>query len=71
MQSKKFRNVQFCVGDLVSPNWNPKVPLGFGLVLEVDYSMIDNHRPVKVLWQSGLIEYNSPIDLILVEQVLD
>lgn len=71
MQSKRFRSRQFYVGDLVSPNWTPKVPLGFGLVLEVDYFTIDNHRPIKTLWQSGMIENNSPIDLILVEQVLD
>lgn len=70
MQSKKFRNEQFCVGDLVGPNWRPKEYLGFGLVLEVHENRW-NERCISVLWQGKGLTKESPIDLVVIEQALD
>ena len=70
MQSKKFRNQQFCVGDLVGPNWRPKQYTGCGIVLEIEANRWDE-RCISVLWQGTGFSKESPIDLVLLEQVLD
>ena len=70
MQSKKFRNQQFCVGDLVAPNWKPKQYTGCGVVLEVEANRW-NERCISVLWQGIGFSKESPIDLVLLEQVVD
>jgi hypothetical protein len=70
MQSKKFRNQQFCIGDLVAPNWKPKEYLGCGVVLEV-HENLWNERCISVFWQGTGMTKESPIDLVLLEQVVD
>lgn len=70
MQSKKFRNYQFYVGDLVKPNWNPKEPIGLGIVIDVNFNSIYNNN-ITVAWQLAGTKKESEIDLILLEQVLD
>ena len=70
MQSKKFRSKQFCKGDLVGPNWNPKQPIGIGVVLEIEANQW-NERCVTVCWQLLGITKEATIDLVLLEQSLD
>jgi hypothetical protein len=70
MQSKRFRNEQFCKGDLVSPNWNTKQPIGIGLVLNVEANRWDE-KCITVCWQLLGITKESPIDLNVLEQSLD
>ena len=70
MQSKKFRNQQFCIGDLVGPNWTPKQYTGFGIVLEVNANRW-HEKCVTVCWQGIGVTKESPIDLVVIEQVLD
>ena len=70
MQSKKFRNQQFCVGDLVAPNWTPKQYYGAGLILEVK-SEGWSERGISVCWQGIGISNECSIDLVLLEQAVD
>lgn len=70
MQSKKFRNQQFCIGDLVSPNWNQKTPHGLGIVIGIEHNRWDE-KAITVCWQLAVISKESPIDLDLLEQVVD
>lgn len=70
MQSKKFRNQQFCIGDLVAPNWKPKQYTGLGLVLEIHENRW-NERCISVAWQGIGLTKEAPIDLLLIEQALD
>lgn len=70
MQSKKFRSEQFCVGDLVAPNWKPYNPIGLGIVLKIDANRW-NERYITVCWQLSGITKESPIDLNLLEQAID
>jgi hypothetical protein len=70
MQSKKFRNQQFCKGDLVAPNWNPKQPIGLGLILDVQVNRWDE-KCITVYWQLCGLTRESPIDLNLLEQAID
>ena len=70
MQSRKFRSQQFYSGDLVAPNWKPKQFHGFGLVLEVHENRW-NERCISVMWQGVGVTKEAPMDLVLIEQVLD
>ena len=67
MQSKKFRNKSFVVGDLVEPNWNIKEPYGFGIV----YDIKELENKILIYWQlkGSCIEHAT--DVKLVQQVLD
>lgn len=70
MQSKKFRNQQFCVGDLVEPNWKQKSSHGLGIIINIEYNRWDT-KSITVCWQLNAISKESPIDLNLLERVLD
>jgi hypothetical protein len=70
MQSKRFRNEQFCVGDLVAPNWNPKEFIGLGLILEIQHNRW-NEPSIIVYWQGTGITKEAPVDLNLLQQALD
>lgn len=70
MQSKKFRNQQFYVGDLVCPNWNPKKPMGLGLIIHIESNRWDEPC-ITVCWQIAGTTKESPIDLMVLEQTLD
>lgn len=70
MRSKKFRSQQFYVGDLVSPNWKPKIPTGLGIVLNIKTNQW-HEKSIVVCWQLTGVTEEAIIDLNLVEQVLD
>jgi len=70
MQSKKFRNELFCVGDLVKPNWNEKTPHGLGVVLDVRADRWGENS-ITVCWQLTCVSEESPIDLEVIERALD
>lgn len=70
MQSRRFRSQQFCVGDLVEPNWKPDKPHGLGIVLDVEHNRWDE-KAITVYWQLSFTSKESPIDLILLEQAID
>lgn len=70
MRSKKFRNEQFCVGDLVEPNWKQQNPHGLGLVIEVQTNRWDE-KCITVCWQLATTSKEAPIDLNLLEQAID
>jgi hypothetical protein len=70
MQSKKFRNQQFCKGDLVAPNWRPTQYHGCGLVLNIEHNRWDE-KSITVYWQGMFSSKEAPVDLVLLEQVLD
>lgn len=71
MQSKRFRSQQFYVGDLVEPTWNPKDPMGTGIIIEIkDFG----HRTepfIVVSWQLKGISSEHPIDIQVISQTLD
>jgi hypothetical protein len=70
MRSKKFRNQQFCIGDLVEPNWNQKTPHGLGIVINIEHNRWDE-KAITVYWQLAAMSKESSIDLNLLEQVID
>jgi hypothetical protein len=70
MQSKKFRNQQFCKGDLVATNWRPTQYHGCGLIVDVQPNSW-HEKCITVYWQGMFVSKESPIDLVLLEQVLD
>jgi hypothetical protein len=69
MRSKKFRNAQFVVGDLVRPYWNPKQPMGFGLVLGVTENAWYEPR-IDVYWQYGQTTKEAACDIEVIERVV-
>ena len=74
MQSKRFRNQQFYKGDLVAPTWNPRVPYGLGVIVDIDYDIINSGittPSVGVYWQNGLYQKEHLMDIKVVEQALD
>lgn len=70
MRSRKFRNEQFCVGDLVRPNWNSNEPLGLGIILNIRDDFRTNQN-IKVFWQLGICTQEAPFDLEVIERRLD
>lgn len=70
MQSKRFRNEQFYVGDLVGPSWSPREPLGLGIILSIEPNRWDEPC-VTVYWQIIGQTKEAAMDLKLLEQVLD
>lgn len=70
MQSKKFRNQSFCIGDLVEPNWKQKTPHGLGIIIDIEHNRWDE-KTITVCWQLSLTSKESPIDLNLLEQAVD
>lgn len=70
MQSKKFRNEKFRVGDLVAPNWTPETYYGAGLILEIK-SVGWTERGISVYWQGVGVTKECSVDLLLLEQVVD
>lgn len=72
MQSKRFRNQQFCVGDLVAPNWRPDKYYGTGIIFDVKFTGW-NERGISVYWQGEGIGATKEcsVDLVLLEQALD
>lgn len=65
MQSKKFRNYKFYVGDLVRHEQDRYFDIyHHGLVLE----LIDGLYPtIKILWQNGKIINEHEVDIKLVD----
>jgi hypothetical protein len=72
MPSKKFRSNKFYVGDLVEPTWNPKEPVGLGVVVDILNTGIRVTEPyIIVSWQlAGLIKEHE-IDIKVVSQAVD
>lgn len=74
METKKLRNKQFCKGDLVSPLWNPKVPYGLGVIIDIDEDILNRGitQPcILIAWQNGVTGKEHPIDIQVVQQALD
>ena len=70
MQSKKFRSQQFCVGDLVEPNWKQRTPHGLGVVIDIEHNRWDE-KAITVCWQLTVTSKEAPIDLNLLQQAVD
>lgn len=70
MRSKKFRNEQFRIGDLVEPNWKQKIPHGLGIIVNIEQKRWDECC-ITVFWQLAAASKEAPIDINLLEQVVD
>lgn len=71
MQSKKFRSQRFYVGDLVEPTWNPKQPMGTGMIIEIKDIRRLAEPFIVVSWQLAGITKEHEMDIKVISQVLD